>query len=114
MADTERELEAGDILVNAHGRVRVIRSRTAENDGWNCNDGAPISDVDASDRTIWWAFTPAELAADLASAAEVRAVSDQPVLAGGLRTWDACSGRPCILPKLADVARTVRNGSVAR
>ena len=34
-----------------------------------------------------------------------RDFSDEPVMAGGLRTWDACSGRPCVLPRLASVAR---------
>lgn len=99
----------GDVLVNASGRVRVVRSRTVEDDGWNCNDGAPIPDEEANDRTRWWAYSAEELVADLAIAAEVRAVSDQPILAGGLRTWDACSGRPCVLPKLADVARSARH-----
>jgi hypothetical protein len=26
-------------------------------------------------------------------------------LSGGLATWDACSGRPCVLPKLARLIR---------
>ena len=37
-------------------------------------------------------------------AAQVQAISDEPVMAGGLRTWDACSGRRCVLPRLAAVA----------
>lgn len=102
-------LEAGHILVNEEGRVRIIRTRTAEDDGWNCNDGAPIDDAEANDASLWTAYTAEELAADLALAREVRSISDEPILDGGLRTWDACSGRPCVLPRLAESARSVRH-----
>ena len=98
-------IEAGHILVNPRGRVRIVRSRTVADDGWNCTDGAPIADHDAADAQLWSAYTPDELAAALAVAEQVAALSDQPLMAGGIRTWDACSGRPCVLPKLASVVR---------
>lgn len=98
-------LESGTILVNPRGRVRIIRSRTAGDDGWNCTDGAPILDVEASDPALWTAYTPERLAVALDVAAQVEAVSTVPMMAGGIRTWDACSGRPCVLPKLAGVVR---------
>ncbi len=99
------ELETGHLLINSRGRVRVVRSRTAEGDGWNCNDGAPISDVEANDPALWTAYTADELVAALEVAGQVRALSNEPMMAGGIRTWDACSGRPCVLPKLASVTR---------
>ncbi|MEM1332178.1 MAG: hypothetical protein AAGG08_01870 [Actinomycetota bacterium] len=100
-----RPLESGDVLVSPRGSVRIIRSRTKADDGWNCTDGAPLPDDEANDRRQWVAYRPGELADALALAAEVQAISDQPVMSGGLRTWDACSGRPCVLPRLAAVAR---------
>ena len=103
-----RTLSSGDILVNARGRVRIVRSRTREGDGWNCTDGAPISDAEANDVTIWAAYSPEELASSLEVAQQVRAISDVPIVGGGIRTWDACSGRPCVLPKLASVSRSTR------
>jgi hypothetical protein len=105
LVNSVSNLETGHILINARGRVRVVRSRTAEEDGWNCNDGAPISDVEANDPTLWTAYTADELAASLEVAAQVRCLSEQPLMAGGIRTWDACSGRPCVLPRLAGVVR---------
>ena len=103
-----RTLSSGDILVNARGRVRIVRSRTREGHGWNCTDGAPISDAEANDVTIWAAYSPEELASSLEVAQQVRAISDVPIVGGGIRTWDACSGRPCVLPKLAAVSRSTR------
>jgi hypothetical protein len=103
-------LETGHILINARGRVRVVRSRTAEEDGWNCNDGAPISDIEANDPALWTAYTADELAAALEVAAQVQCLSDQPLMSGGIRTWDACSGRPCVLPRLAGVVRDASHG----
>ncbi|WP_420452643.1 hypothetical protein [Ilumatobacter sp.] len=104
-----RSLSAGDILVNARGRVRIVRTRTRSDDGWNCTDGAPISDVEANDITVWASYSPDELIRCLEVAEQVRSISDEPIVNGGLRTWDACSGRPCVLPKLAAVARTTRH-----
>lgn len=104
-------LEAGHILVNARGRVRIVRSRTSGDDGWNCTDGAPISDAEVENPGLWTAYTPEELATALEVATQVASLSDEPLMAGGIRTWDACSGRPCVLPRLAGVART-RNNSL--
>lgn len=98
-------LEPGDILINPRGRVRIVRSRTAGDDGWNCTDGAPILDVEAGDPSLWKAYSPDGLATALEVAAQVAALSGEPILAGGIRTWDACSGRPCLLPRLAGVVR---------
>ena len=75
-----------------------MRSRTSGDDGWNCTDGAPISDVDADNAELWTAYTPEELANALEVATQVASLSDEPLMAGGIRTWDACSGRPCVLP----------------
>lgn len=102
-------LEPGTILVDPQGRVRIIRSRTASDDGWNCTDGAPILDVEADDRDRWTPYTPQRLANALHVADQVAALSSEPLMAGGIRTWDACSGRPCILPKLAGVVRSNRS-----
>lgn len=98
-------LELGTVLVSPHGAVKVIRSRTAADDGWNCSDGAAVSDAEAGDAREWSAYSPSELAAALELAREVSELSGQPVVGGGLATWDACSGRPCILPKLAKLVR---------
>ena len=111
--DTKTKLETGHILINARGRVRVVRSRTAEDDGWNCNDGAPITDVEANDESLWSAYTADELANALEVAAQVRTLSDEPLMSGGIRTWDACSGRPCVLPRLAGVVRDSAHGRLA-
>ena len=89
------------MLVSPHGAVKVIRSRTANDDGWNCSDGAAVSDVEADDDREWSVYAPHELAAALHLAREVSELSGQPAVGGGIATWDACSGRPCILPKLA-------------
>ncbi len=99
-------LESGHILVNARGRVRIVRSRTSTDDGWNCTDGAPITDAEAENPELWTAYTPDALAAALEVATQVAELSDEPLMAGGIRTWDACSGRPCVLPRLAGVVRT--------
>ncbi|MFK8025833.1 MAG: hypothetical protein AB8G26_17890 [Ilumatobacter sp.] len=102
-------LQRGNILVDRFGRIRIIRSRTRADDGWNCTDGAPILDADADDPSRWTSYTPEELAAALEVAAQVAALAPDPLMAGGLRTWDACSGRPCMLPKVAGVVRSQRN-----
>ena len=34
-------LDPGTILIDPQGRSRIVRSRTASDDGWNCTDGAP-------------------------------------------------------------------------
>jgi hypothetical protein len=99
-------LQSGHILVNARGRVRIVRSRTSRGDGWNCTDGAPITDLEAENPDLWTAYTADQLAAALEVAAQVAELSDEPLMAGGIRTWDACSGRPCVLPKLAGVVRS--------
>lgn len=98
-------LESGTILINPRGHVRIIRSRTAGDDGWNCTDGAPILDAEANDETRWAPYTSEELANALEVARQVGELSTEPLMAGGIRTWDACSGRPCVLPKLAGVVR---------
>ena len=98
-------LEAGTSRITPRGRVRIVRTRTAGGDGWNCTDGAPILDVEAGDPSLWEPYTPDQLATALDVAAQVGALSTEPLMAGGIRTWDACSGRPCVLPKLAGVVR---------
>lgn len=95
------QLGAGTILVSPHGVVRVLRSRTAADDGWNCSDGAAISDDETVDEREWTAYTPERLASALRLANEVTRLSGLPELSGGLTTWDACSGRRCVLPRLA-------------
>lgn len=98
---TRTPISAGMVLVNAMGQVKIVRSRTADGAGWNCADGAAIDDETASNPAFWDAYTPEELVAALGLARELRAISGQRELSGGLATWDACSGRPCVLPKLA-------------
>ncbi len=93
------------ILVSPTGSVRILRSRTAADDGWNCSDGAAVSDEHAGDHDHWVAYSPEELAARLALATEVCNLGGLRELSGGLATWDACSGRPCVLPKLARLIR---------
>jgi len=105
-------LQPGNILVDPEGRIRIVRTRTSDGDGWNCTDGAPILDSEANDRAQWAAYTPERLASALRVAAQVEALSDEPMMSGGIRTWDACSGRPCVLPKLAGVVRANRNDAV--
>ena len=97
------EVGPGTILVNRAGQVRIVRSRTATGSGWNCADGAAIDNDEARDQNRWTGYTPEQLAAALTLAEEVRQISGQRELAGGIATWDACSGRPCVLPKLARV-----------
>jgi hypothetical protein len=104
-APEQRELAPGVILVNPHGHVRLLRSRTASDTGWNCSDGAAIDDELANDPREWMPYTPDQLAADLQLAREVSEISGHRALSGGLSTWDACSGRPCVLPKLAKLLR---------
>ena len=101
MADLRTTLHPGTILVSPSGSVRILRSRTAGDDGWNCSDGAAVSDDEAIDAAQWVAYNPEELAARLALAAEVCELGGFKELSGGLATWDACSGRPCVLPRLA-------------
>lgn len=98
-------LESGHILVNPRGRVRIVRTRTAAGDGWNCTDGAPILDIEADDPSQWTPYTADQLATALEVAGQVGRLSSEPLMSGGIRTWDACSGRPCVLPKLAGVVR---------
>ncbi len=93
------------ILVSPTGGVRLLRSRTADDCGWNCSDGAAVADDDAHDPQQWTAYRPEELAARLALAAEVCDLGGTRELSGGLATWDACSGRPCVLPRLARLVR---------
>lgn len=97
------ELQPGMILVNGLGNLRVLRSRTREDDGWNCADGAAISDVDAKNSDKWVAYAPEVLANDLKLARELHDIAGERELSGGLATWDACSGRRCVLPKLAKI-----------
>ena len=105
MADLRTSLRPGTLLVSPSGNVRILRSRTANDDGWNCSDGAAITDDAATDPERWVAYTPEQLASRLALAAEVCDLGGQRELSGGLATWDACSGRPCVLPRLARLIR---------
>ena len=102
-------LESGNILISPMGQIRIIRSRTSGDDGWNCTDGAPIPDIEADDPDLWTPYTSERLATALKVAEQVSQLSPNPLMAGGIRTWDACSGRPCILPKLAGVVRDNRS-----
>ncbi len=98
---TSRSIVAGMVLVNPMGQVKVVRSRTADDSGWNCSEGAAIDDTSAGNPDLWRVYSPEELVADLSLARELRGLSGQRELSGGLATWDACSGRRCVLPKLA-------------
>lgn len=91
----------GTILINREGHIKIIRTRTRCGTGWNCADGAAIGDIVANDTELWNAYSPENLASDLQLARELHEISGSRVLAGGLATWDACSGRPCQIPKLA-------------
>ncbi len=97
------ELQSGMVLVNGLGNMRVLRSRTRDDDGWNCADGAAITDQDATNTDKWRAYEPATLAADLKLARELHDLAGERELSGGLATWDACSGRRCVLPRLAKI-----------
>lgn len=96
-----RDITPGTILVSPAGQVKIVRTRTKCGTGWNCADGAGISDLEANDPQRWTVHAPEQLAADLALAREVRRLGGLRELAGGIATWDACSGRICQLPKLA-------------
>lgn len=100
-ASTRVRLAAGMVLVGPAGQVRILRSRTADDSGWNCSDGAAIDDGTANDPSCWTPYTPEQLAADLRIARELNAIAGHRMMSGGLATWDACSGRPCQLPKIA-------------
>jgi hypothetical protein len=89
------------VMVSPAGAVKIIRTRTSNDDGWNCADGAALSDDEANDPAQWNGYTPEDLAAQLRLARELTDLAGQRELSGGLATWDACSGRPCVLPKLA-------------
>ena len=105
-----RDFAPGTILVSASGQIKIIRSRTSDDTGWNCADGAAIRDDQARDTDLWRAYTPEHLAADLLLAADVRQLAGHKVMGGGIATWDACSGRPCILPKLAKLVNRPTGG----
>ncbi|HUS42944.1 MAG TPA: hypothetical protein VMY16_09775 [Ilumatobacteraceae bacterium] len=105
MGDLRTALHPGTILVSPSGSVRILRSRTSSDDGWNCSDGAAVSDTAVADTEMWTAYSPEELAARLALASEVCNLGGLKELSGGLATWDACSGRPCALPRLARLIR---------
>lgn len=105
MERVQTELRPGTVMVSPTGRVKILRSRTAGDDGWNCSDGAALADDEADDAARWMAYTPEELAAHLLLARQVSELAGQRELSGGLATWDACSGRPCVLPKLARLVR---------
>ncbi len=101
--ESASQLNPGMILVNGLGNLRVLRSRTKTDDGWNCADGAAITDADALNTDKWRAYQPAQLADDLRLARELHDIAGERELSGGLATWDACSGRRCVLPKLAKI-----------
>lgn len=96
------QLRPGTILVSGAGDVKILRSRNKLDNGWNCADGAGIDDSDA-DLGLWTAYTPERLAADLAMATELHGLAGTRELSGGLATWDACSGRRCVLPRIAKI-----------
>lgn len=96
-----RSIGPGSILVSRTGQIKILRSRNKLENGWNCADGAGIGDDEVARTDLWMAYTAEELAADLALASDLNEVRGHRVLGGGLATWDACSGRPCMLPKLA-------------
>lgn len=100
-ATGERAIGPGTILVSRTGQIKILRSRNKLANGWNCADGAGMSDDEVARTDLWAPYTAEELAADLALAADLNEVRGHRVLGGGLATWDACSGRPCMLPKLA-------------
>jgi len=105
-ASTESQtLHSGMVLISPTGQVRILRSRTSDDSGWNCSDGAAIDDRTANDASSWSAYTPEQLAAELQLAREIGEIAGHRALSGGLATWDACSGRPCVLPKLARLVR---------
>ncbi len=95
------QLHPGTILVSVAGGVKILRSRNKLDNGWNCADGAGIDDSDAENTGQWTAYTPERLAADLAMATELHGLAGVRELSGGLATWDACSGRRCVLPRIA-------------
>lgn len=100
----ERVFAPGTILISRAGQVKILRSRNRDDDGWNCADGAGVSDEELERDRQWTPYTPEELAADLQMAAEINQMRGHRVFSGGLATWDACSGRPCVLPRLARLA----------
>jgi hypothetical protein len=99
------ELHPGTILVSAAGDIKILRSRNKLENGWNCADGAGIDDSDAQNTGLWTGYTPERLAAYLAMATELHGLAGTRELSGGLATWDACSGRLCVLPRLAKIVR---------
>ena len=65
-ASTESQtLRSGMVLISPTGQVRILRSRTSDDSGWNCSDGAAIDDRTANDASSWIAYTPEQLAAEL-------------------------------------------------
>ena len=102
------QLHPGTILVSATGVIKILRSRNKLDNGWNCADGAGIDDSVAQNVGVWTAYTPDRLVADLSIAAELHGMAGERELSGGLATWDACSGRRCVLPKLAKLARLAK------
>ena len=100
---TAAQLHPGTILVSGSGGIKILRSRNQLDKGWNCADGAGVDDNEALNTDLWTAYTPEQLAAHLAMAAELHALAGVRELSGGLATWDACSGRRCVLPRLAKI-----------
>jgi hypothetical protein len=105
VSDVLTGLSPGMVMVSPVGGVKIIRSRTAADDGWNCSDGAALADHEANDPSLWSGYTPEQLVEQLDLARQLTSLSGQRELSGGLATWDACSGRPCMLPKLARLVR---------
>jgi hypothetical protein len=97
------QLHPGKILVSGSGGLKILRSRNKLDNGWNCADGAGIDDSEALNTDLWTAYTPEQLAAHLSMATELHALAGARELSGGLATWDACSGRRCVLPRLAKI-----------
>ena len=95
----------GTILVSRTGQIKILRSRTKDDSGWNCADGAGMTDDEVANTDLWRSYSPEELSSDLQLAADVNELRGHRVLGGGLATWDACSGRPCVLPRLAKTVR---------
>ena len=102
------ELHPGTILVSSAGGIKILRSRNKLDNGWNCADGAGIDDSEAQNAGLWTAYTPERLAADLSIAMELHGMAGGRELSGGLASWDGCSGRRCVLPKLAKLVKVAK------
>jgi hypothetical protein len=58
VVDLQSGLRSGMVMVSPFGGVKIIRTRTANDDGWNCSDGAALSDDEANDPRQWNGYSP--------------------------------------------------------